>query len=585
MKEWMRWVERIRDACSDLRFQQKLQIGYVLVVLIPVAALSLTLFYNNLQQLQKADRKQRSQNLDYYAEEVSSGLDLLASYSHFYQNQNALEQYLTGEYTTVSDCFFIWYSSLHDTCTCYAGDSRIRAITVYGRREYPLTFSGYLESLSAHPEWQDAFDEIQTIHYGRWKWDLTADGELVYCRPLYGSSYSLITGLLVIRANFDKFMEGFSQPFAEKTEVYLQKEETGEIFRMAEGGLEAVSASDVPSLQSGKNLLTSRIRSLNLSVIAVSPPYTVPPGQILLFVLTVLICLVLFSLVYTAVGRSLTRRLIDFTDFLSVQNAQDLKKYPGHIYRDEVGDVKRTYNELIDQINRLIHDNYEVSLKEKQASYYALLSQIRPHALYNVLENIRMSSIEHGDAETAHMTEAFGRYMRYLLNSGSSEATLEEELQAARNYLEVSQMRIGNELQYTFAVETELDRLPCPRFLFQTLLENCVSHAYVHGKPLHIRISVRGNDGSEMSETVLVSVADDGVGIREEQLAAMQEVLDSNIPSPGSRHVGLHNVNDRLKAINPDDSGMRIRSAPGQGTEIDFCLYRKSEKCGEPSQQ
>ncbi|MGI6106817.1 MAG: sensor histidine kinase [Lachnospiraceae bacterium] len=383
----MKPFRRLFEFYNNLRMHSKLMIGYFLVVVVPTVLLSAAFFWSDLHHLQAADRVQKTQNLRLYAEQFDDGLSQLSSYSNFFQDQESLEDYLTGEYGTVSEALFAWLSSIKDTYTCYSGDSRVLSITVYGFRDYPISFPGYLEPLSKNPELQNTFSEIQKVKYGDWQWKFADENTMVYYRPLYGNSLSMTIGLLAIRADFSDFSSVYSLPEGSGLKLYLLDNADGMLYSAGENGLKLIETQTADDILARDDLLTGDIESLGMTLVAVSKPYSVPRLQILLYFLTAIISLLLFSLIYIAIERLLIGRLIEFTAFISMQDAHDLKEYPGVIYRDEIGDVKRNYNQLVRRINTLIHDNYEVSLKEKEARYYALQSQIRtqlsrdmPHA-------------------------------------------------------------------------------------------------------------------------------------------------------------------------------------------------------------
>jgi two-component system sensor histidine kinase YesM len=357
---------------------------------------------------------------------------------------------------------------------------------------------------------------------------------------------------------------------------YLLDEGQNLLLRFSGTSFEHCGNEEASAVLSSPGLISTENEDLGCRLIKPLNLHSIYSFHIWLYLIVGFGLLGLFSIVYFLILNSLVRRLVDFTSFLSGQNARELIPYHTEPSRDEIGSVIENYNSLISRINELIHNNYEVSIKAKDAMYYALQAQIEPHFIYNILENIRMSSEQHNDQETAHIIAAFGSYLRYTLNASSEPDYLETSLLNAKNYLEINKMRLDPYLSYDISIQTEPDRLYCPRFVIQTLLENAIEHGYEKNKPMHISVSVTGCDDSELSDEVRVTVTDDGRGINKDYLAVILQILSDSSTRPPTRHVGLRNVNDRLKAFNPDHSGLSIRPHAPRGTEISFQLWRKA---------
>ena len=171
---------------------------------------------------------------------------------------------------------------------------------------------------------------------------------------------------------------------------------------------------------------------------------------------------------------SINRRLGGFTRHLQNASAEELMPFETTPYQDEIGIAIEAYNNMLARTNSLIHENLKVRIQKQNSDYYALQAQIKPHFLYNILENIRMNAEAHNDSSTADMLLLLGRHMRYNLNMSWHPLHLEEELYAARNYLQIHEIRMKDKISYEISIATEIDDVWCPRFLLQPLLENAI---------------------------------------------------------------------------------------------------------------
>ena len=109
----------------------------------------------------------------------------------------------------------------------------------------------------------------------------------------------------------------------------------------------------------------------------------------------------------------------------------------------------------------------------------------------------------------------------------------------------------------------------CNKITLQPIIENAI----VHGLDLmvdsgHIEITVKP-DGDD----ILLIVADDGIGMEPEQVAALLQ----NEPSDRTG-IGIKNVNDRLKIWFGDAYGITIESVPDEGTKVTVRMPKVREE-------
>ncbi len=112
---------------------------------------------------------------------------------------------------------------------------------------------------------------------------------------------------------------------------------------------------------------------------------------------------------------------------------------------------------------------------ENSARLQALHSRIRPHFLFNSMNTI--ASLTRSDPALAEqVVEDLADLFRVSLGDAARPSTLVRELELARQYLGIEQVRLGERLR----VEWELEELPeqamMPPMILQPLLENAVYH-------------------------------------------------------------------------------------------------------------
>ena len=200
-----------------------------------------------------------------------------------------------------------------------------------------------------------------------------------------------------------------------------------------------------------------------------------------------------------------------------------------------------------------------------------LQSQIKPHFLFNTLNTISgMAELE--DAEkTDSMIRSLSRLFRYNLHTTDQFVSFTQELEVARDYLYLQQMRFGDRVQYELpdpsAPESaSFSSAMIPVFLLQPLVENAVIHGIAKkeqgGK---ITISAGQTDGAFQ-----IRVSDTGVGMDPETLQGLIAALRGDPPDV---HVGIGigNLYKRLETLYGPGS-MQISSTAGKGTQVDITI-------------
>ncbi len=192
-----------------------------------------------------------------------------------------------------------------------------------------------------------------------------------------------------------------------------------------------------------------------------------------------------------------------------------------------------------------------------EAEVRALRAQISPHFIYNSLNAIA-SFINTDPQRARELVVEFADFTRYSFRRHGDFTTLAEELRCIDRYLLLERARFGDRVQVSLRIAPEVLSTVIPFLSLQPLVENAVRHG-LEAKEGPGHITITANDSGAYAE---VTIEDDGVGIDPEQL---RSVLAGH--SDGD-HVGLRNVDTRLRQVYGEDNGLVIETAPGEGTLI-----------------
>ncbi|WP_353814612.1 sensor histidine kinase [Agromyces sp. SYSU T00266] len=187
----------------------------------------------------------------------------------------------------------------------------------------------------------------------------------------------------------------------------------------------------------------------------------------------------------------------------------------------------------------------------------ALRAQISPHFIYNSLNAIA-SFINTDPAKARELVLEFADFTRYSFRRHGDFTTVAEELRSIDSYLKLERARFGDRLRVTLQVAPEVLSTVIPFLSMQPLVENAVRHG-LEAKEGGGRITITAEDRGAFAE---ITVEDDGVGIDPEVAA---QVLAGGTPG---EHVGLRNVDARLRQVYGDEHGLVVETNVGAGTLV-----------------
>jgi two-component system, LytTR family, sensor kinase len=196
-----------------------------------------------------------------------------------------------------------------------------------------------------------------------------------------------------------------------------------------------------------------------------------------------------------------------------------------------------------------------------RAEVLALRAQISPHFIYNALNTI--ASFVRTDPDRAReLILEFADFTRYSFRAAGQYTTLAEELRNIDRYLTLERARFGAALSVKLQVAPEVLNVVVPFLALQPLVENAVRHGFAGQGGGSVEIVAR-DEGADC----VITVEDNGVGMDPDMLRAGpgDALADGN---DHSAHVGLTNVDHRLRAAFGNDYGLVVETAIGAGTKV-----------------
>ena len=237
-----------------------------------------------------------------------------------------------------------------------------------------------------------------------------------------------------------------------------------------------------------------------------------------------------------------------------------------HDREDDFANIYHQFNRMNGRLGELIEQVYMQTIRTQRAELKQLQSQINPHFLYNNLFMIR-SLAQLGDTATIEtLTSEMGEYFRYVTRVGQQEVPLSAEVDHARNYAMIQDMRFSTRIRLTFPPLPEgMQSIVVPRLILQPILEN----AYQHGLKqtasngrIDIRFLAEGKDAA-------LIVEDNGSGLTDETLQGLVESLNN----PDVKETtGLINIHLRLRLRFGEPYGLSFSRSPLGGLQVKMLI-------------
>ena len=193
-----------------------------------------------------------------------------------------------------------------------------------------------------------------------------------------------------------------------------------------------------------------------------------------------------------------------------------------------------------------------------QSRISTMMSQIRPHFIYNTLGSIEQLC-ELNPPKAGELVHNFAKYLRGNFGEldNPKPILMSQEMEHVHHYISIENVRFPD---MTFSFEMNSEDFHIPALTVQPLVENAIKHGLMKlEKGGSIRVTTY-----ETQKDYCICVEDDGVGFDPSGL------LDDK------KHIGIRNIRDRLKVM--VGGVLEIESTPGMGTKVFITIPKEAEQ-------
>ncbi len=271
---------------------------------------------------------------------------------------------------------------------------------------------------------------------------------------------------------------------------------------------------------------------------------------------------IIFSLIIiTYVTRTLTRSTHQIISAMKIAREGQLSVQVNLETQDEIAVIGSHFNQMMIELQQLMKEVKAASAKEKEAEMKALVAQINPHFLYNMLDSINWMAIDKDEHEISQMIESLAHILRYSINDSNWVVTVEEEVEWLKQYIYLLQ----NHFEYSFESLIRFDEDILKLKIYKLLLQPLIENAIIHGFKGYESGGILTLTGMKAGQTLKIIIEDNGKGMNENTLALIGLDLQERSSVSG---IGIKNVVNRLRMYYGESAQLNFASQVEVGTTV-----------------
>jgi len=281
--------------------------------------------------------------------------------------------------------------------------------------------------------------------------------------------------------------------------------------------------------------------------------------------LVTLLCAGLAMLAFAWMARNVLQRVVRIKSKMEEVIGGDLSVRVEVGRDDEFGKIESAFNSMVEEIGHLIEKVRQSEHQKRTAEMDFLRAQINSHFIHNTLTSIRFMLEMDKVKEAGEMIFYFSKLLRQTLSRSNEFISLQEEIDTLQCYVMLQSYRYQGAFAASYDIDEDVLDVAIPSLILQPVVENAIFHGSSE-RFTHIQIRARRDQ-----DHLLITIADDGVGMSEERRKAVLRKEAS------MNRVGLRNIHDRIQINYGTEYGLGIESQEGVGTTITFILpiYRE----------
>lgn len=594
----MRLFAWLNEKTKQLKLRQRMILVYVVGGFLPFLFCYAYMYYQSQQSMIRQEIQSENEKLDIVADNIMQNMDLAVELStRLYFNDEAgtlvLSQYfgrnnLEVDYRSfeaLSEYVEDYYRDI-SSVVVYLNPDVIKERRLIDNRHFKL-----VTETNAQKEWYKR--TIESNGQPRWSyWTNTQTGQisLRMSRILYDSMRQEVGVVSIalkpyVTGNYIDEQEYYSMlVFDEKdivqTNVKLTEQELSDMMRVItkknfDGWLEFKGVRSVVSATK----ISQRYTPKDIYYLITIKPYrklvSFASRTVIISLLPMMIGVTIMIVSIFLLSRWFNNRIDTLA--MAMHSAAEGE---AEVSTALIGDAQDEIHDLYEDLNHMIQEMKTLSenaaneriqkeqlySRQKDVEFKMLATQINPHFLYNTLENLRMLGAMNHIKEIEEISTNLTKILRGSLNVGQDLKTLKWEMDIIRCYITIQNFRFSDritaDVTYDEAIGEKYMVIP---FVVQPFVENAYVHALEDVEEnglISILVTI-----DEEKQMLCIEVSDNGCGMDEEKLLEMTRYIN-DFDNLDRTHIGVCNVNQRIKLRFGEQYGVDFKSRENEGTNV-----------------
>ena len=570
-------MNRLRKIFKNMKYRHKLTILLGVTSLVPMTVLALYSHSRQSTMVRSSELEDMQSIMEQTKESIDSQTAVYASLLNYLTYSPDIEEIIKEKnidnytayekYTEIADPLLSVPKSYHDAI------NRIQlfADSIQVEHEYTLVPLDKMQE----EWWSEGLKDDVRI---QWKVDRTR-GEVVAVRMIYAQQK--LNAVLCISLDYDKIFQPLTNILTDENGGIVADQDGNVLYNKT--GLKELKLSDDNKKDTSQTVdkLLSKISQTctwtqteseeNDWVFYFYKSQDAISGSVRRILLEeiplIIACGFIILFLGLSFSRIFTRKIEELTKNMDQVNHGSREVTVSSDSEDEVGILINSFHNMMDEINRLIDEVYVNKIALKEYELKALQAQINPHFLYNTLSMMNWMAIRSNQMEISKVTLALSTFYRTALSKGEDVVTVENCIQNMQAYLEIQLTMHDNNFTVDWDIDPTIKNEKMPKLLLQPVVENAIEHGIDEKEDgdKKIFLSFRGN-----GDDVVITVRDNGMGMPQEKAETLVTYQ--------AKGYGLKNVNDRIRILYGENYGIRILSAPDEGTTVMMRFPKEGRK-------
>jgi two-component system, sensor histidine kinase YesM len=237
------------------------------------------------------------------------------------------------------------------------------------------------------------------------------------------------------------------------------------------------------------------------------------------------------------------------------------------IRNDEFGELYAGFNDMVSNLDDLIHELSKQKIVKKDIQLKMMQSQINAHFLYNTLDVIHWIARINKVEDICSLTFALSKYFRISLSEGRDVIRLKDALELITNYMAIHKIKSEKDIHLEINIRHELLELKVLKYIFQPIIENAIQHGIEKTR----RDGVLKFSCERVKDNIVFTYEDNGKGIEPHVLDSIRKDLEeSDFIKEGN--FALKNINNQIKMFYGERYGLMIDSEYDYGTVVKITI-------------